>query len=115
MKTKHSDHPFFCHTKQVHKTAWETPEYLTEKDWRDLRIVVRLSVLKDLSGFIRFVNGESKDFFYRVIGWPEGFRYCQQSAQMCANVLPFTHEIGKMKKALADHFGTIKVSRVAWN
>ncbi len=100
-------HPFFCHKKKTRKTAWNTPEYLTEKDWKDLENVIQLSESNNLNGFNRFVNGDSRDFFYRVIGWPEGYRYCRESDQMCKNTLPFTHEIVRMKEALAKYKNSI--------
>lgn len=32
-KPPNEDHPFFCKSKGVRKSAWETPEYLSEQDW----------------------------------------------------------------------------------
>ena len=77
--TKRDEHPFFCRKKQCRKTAWQTPEYLTEQDWLTLKKVIDIITSGDLGAFCCFVSNTkgSSDFFYRVIGWPEGYRYCQ--------------------------------------
>lgn len=76
--TKRDEHPFFCHEKRCRKTAWDTPEYLTEQDWFNLKKVIDIITSGDVGAFCRFVSNRigSSDFFYRAIGWPEGYRYC---------------------------------------
>jgi hypothetical protein len=77
--TKRDEHPFFCEKKKCRKTAWATPEYLIPQDWENLSEMIQIISSGDLAAFCRFVSNKkgSSDFFYRVIGWPEGFRYCQ--------------------------------------
>lgn len=84
MKTKTprktiEEHPFFCEKKKCRKTAWDTPEYLTVEDWETLKKVVAIIKSGDAMAFYRFVvkDANSKAFFYRGIGWPEGFSYCK--------------------------------------
>jgi hypothetical protein len=77
-KTKQDEHPFFCEKRKCRKTAWQTPEYLTEQDWLTVQKVINIITSGDTMAFYRFVTNDenSKMFFYRVIGWPEGFVYC---------------------------------------
>lgn len=81
MKKKQDDHPFYCKLKQCRKTAWDTPEYITGVDKMFMRQVVVLLAKDDADGLYSLFQSNrkaSKDFFCRVIGWPEGYSYCQR-------------------------------------
>lgn len=79
---KKDDHPFFCHQKSCRKTAWNTPEYLSQSD-RDL--VAQLSQVTDAEQFADIVfefgvepiarKNHDEAFFWRIVGWPEGRHY----------------------------------------
>ena len=78
---KAEEHPFFCHKKKCRKTAWETPEYLTQAD---LRLLERLDGVDTEEEFSRVVFGSMEDargFFHRTIGWPEGLSYMRGSLE----------------------------------
>ena len=70
-------HPFFCEKKRCRKTAWDTPEYLSEGDWDLVQGVVDALLSKDRSRFDAIIKSReaAEAFFYRVCGWPEGLNY----------------------------------------
>ncbi len=79
-------HPFFCVVKKIRKTAWDTPEYLTELD---RALIARLVTVKTADEFCDVVYelstpkidrvGHDAGFFYRIVGWPEGRAYLQNA------------------------------------
>lgn len=115
--TKAKKHPFYCYKKKCRKTAWDTPEYLTPKDWEFLEQVVAAvsagtegsegKVLRVLFGNKTDFHAESsidRDFFNRVIGWPEGWNYCQDTPYFEATGFwVFKGILAKMKLALKSH------------
>lgn len=81
MSKKKDDHPFYCWAKQCRKTAWDTPEYITDVDRMMMRQVLVLLNQDDADGLYSLFQSNRKateDFFNRVIGWPEGFAYCNE-------------------------------------
>src|ERR1039457_4466801 len=67
---KKNDHPFFCHKHHTRKTAWDTPEYLTDADWALAHKMVSVTNGLDyaVSIFEAFENGTARDYFNRVLG-----------------------------------------------
>ena len=102
MKEKH--HPFYCHKKNCLKTAWDTPEYLTENDWYIVGAVTCFLAQNDFRGFRHFVlnNPYAKRFFYLAIGWPEGYNYCQSLSYCEKTAFPMMlkNDLEKLEKAL---------------
>lgn len=112
-------HPFFCYKKQCRKTAWETPEYLTESDWQFVEELIKALEAKDKAAFDKILyfrpkgyphvkeGYEDRDyiFFNRVMGWPEGKGYyCRMSSDNHTYFNGFfTHELPNLKKALDNH------------
>lgn len=76
--TENEESSFYCPKKKCRKTAWDTPEYLTAEDWNTLEKVIGISERRDPMELYRFVSTDSNSraFFNRVIGWPEGYSYC---------------------------------------
>jgi len=73
------EHPFYCKNKKCRKTAWDTPEYLTESDWRvahALTNCVNVDEFKDML-FDAYQEKTAEGLFCRVLGWPEGLHYCR--------------------------------------
>ncbi len=80
-------HPFYCYKKKCRKTAWETPEYLTEYDWILLaKLIVALEAndkkMFDSILYPRYKRKVKEDndyiFFNRIVGWVEGKVYYRQ-------------------------------------
>jgi hypothetical protein len=80
MAKKHkNDSSFYCGEKGCRKTAWDTPEYLTEADWAFLKKVRDLLATDDRDTFFWLMHDDMtqwKAFFDRMVGWPEGSVYC---------------------------------------
>jgi hypothetical protein len=73
------DSTFYCDKKKCRKTAWNTPEYLTEDDWVFLVTMIRLLETDDANKIHKAIFNNkvnSFNFFHRVLGWPEGHSYC---------------------------------------
>jgi len=77
-RLKNEDHPFYCHKKNRLKTACDTPEYLTNQDWSNLKRVIKILQNNDAEALNFFVknNINAVHFFDRIVGWPEGYIYC---------------------------------------
>ncbi len=116
MSKKKYDHPFFCMKRNCQKTAWDTPEYLTKEDWDFLKKIV--DVLEqakdnnDCSGFHKLLFGRghnddlTKAFFYRVMGWAEGYSYCHENGrylELTAFPIIRNRHFLKFKEALKNH------------
>lgn len=91
-------HPFFSYSKGCRKTAWETPEYLTTGDYEYIQDIIPLlesNKIEELRTYMfptifdgdidsrRTRQEQTKDFFDRVIGWPEGNSYCPHIEPFC--------------------------------
>jgi hypothetical protein len=105
---KADDHPFFCAKKKVRKSAWETPEYLTEAD---RAMVKHLATIKTPEEFERYVyedgipseqkQGLAEGFFHRVTDWAEGLSYVRGSSTYRDWVFPkLLSDIGRAHRAL---------------
>ncbi len=105
-------HPFFCSVKKCRKTAWDTPEYLSEYDWSLAAKICEALQNKDKNKFdsilfskIKSPNQERNDyiFFFRIIGWPEGQRYyIAANTDFYFNML-VEKDLPKLEKALIHH------------
>lgn len=75
-------HPFYCHKKKCQKSAWNTPEYLNQSNWDDIKKVIGWIKDNDFYSFWLFVHegDRAKNFFYKCIAWPEGYVYCQSES-----------------------------------
>lgn len=71
--------PFYCYKKMCRKTAWDTPEYMTEQDWVTLRKFRDIIASKNLKAFMALLDDQTEwaSFFHHMVGWPEGRSYCQ--------------------------------------
>jgi len=104
MKVKES--VFYCDERMCPKTAWSTPELMTEDDWRFLSEFVQLLKAGDARGAFNLLwNTEQesvRDFFDRVIGWTEGYAYCRSSPYWLNTAFPglVKHKLTKMEQAL---------------
>lgn len=99
------DHPFYCYKKKCRKTAWDTPEYLNQSNWDDLKNVIEWIEKGDSYKFWLFVStrgDRAQNFFNKVVGWPEGYNYCQEVSYCEKTALPMfaKHDLAWMKNAL---------------
>ncbi len=103
MARKKDDHPFFCTKKQIRKTAYDTPEYLTAQDIDTLDKLVGILERHDVGAFHELARDpERKEgLFYRILGWPEGLSYCYdyRYCEITAIKGLIQHELGKLKEA----------------
>jgi hypothetical protein len=111
MKTKKTEHPFYCDKKKCRKTAWGTPEYLTEDDWKAVKEFVDIAETKDADKAFNFIWNlknlkDTQSFFNRVLGWPEGYTYCQSKSFWEKTAFP-----GIVKHNLDDLKSTLKNMR----
>jgi hypothetical protein len=104
---KKEDHPFYCYAKKCRKTAWNTPEFMTEQDWEFLAKIASALKSKTCDLFFNLVGASHerelvKGFFYRAIGWPEGLGYCTSYAYVKATAFQMLkkHDLPKIKEAL---------------
>jgi len=114
MKNK-KEHPFYCEKKQCRKTAWDTPEYLTDVDRMMIRQVVVLLNQDDADGLYSLFQSNrvaSKDFFNRVIGWPEGKVYCEnlRYVQLTAFRGLKRFDLPRLQKYLQDYDNLVLTS-----
>ncbi|MCK9154510.1 MAG: hypothetical protein M0P12_00200 [Paludibacteraceae bacterium] len=119
---KEKFHPFFSYSKGCRKTAWETPEYLTEEDWVFLAGLIPFLESDDIGGARNYLFplGENwnltEDFFNHTIGWPEGYSYCPKIERWCKDIeKTYFYQLGflvinkyycKMKESLEKHLST---------
>lgn len=108
MRDEHAVHPFFCWKKRCRKTAWDTPEHLTDCDWL---IAQELSLATTGAEYAKVIdtayrNGTAEALFYRVLGWPEGFRYCRSDSFLTGPAWSGfkQHEQDKLQAAVNKHF-----------
>lgn len=114
MKTKKSQgNRFYCARKRCRKTAWETPEYLTQADWKflksllpDIQCLNPAALWQTLWFHHNFLL--TRDFFDRVMGWPEGYVYCQDFNYFkIAGVLVFQKNFHKLKESLDKKYKNV--------
>jgi hypothetical protein len=102
------DHQFFCTKKRIRKTAWDTPEYLTDDDWALSRKILTAKTGLDFTVAIleAFKNRTAEGFFNRVLGWPEGFHYCRSTSFIENSVWPgfVQHERDKLRISVDQHY-----------
>lgn len=99
------NHPFYCFKRGCRKSAWETPEYLTEADWDFTRKVVEIlksGTPDDLYEALRSDAGQARRFFDVILGWPEGFSYCLERSYVEKTAFEGMrrHELDKLEMAL---------------
>lgn len=98
--------PFYCHKKNCRKTAWETPEYLTEEDWKMVRGALAALEAGDLDAFLLAIKPDPDSFFDRILGWPEGYQYMWRGTSK-AQIFHFSclkkHEEARLRNSLASH------------
>ncbi len=101
--------PFYCYKKMCRKTAWDTPEYMTEQDWVTLRKFRDIIASKNLEAFMALLDDRTgwKNFFNHMVGWPEGEVYCQDwdYARRTFLANASNHMLPKIDKALAAKRG----------
>lgn len=69
---------FYDEKKQCRKTAWDTPEHLSDRDWDFIAHVLLCMSGRAVVSFWRLLNTrDGLAFLYRAIGWPEGANYCR--------------------------------------
>ena len=100
-------HPFFCHIKNCRKTAWDTPEYMSEEDWTFLEKVYHLIKNNDVYTFVWLQHDTDiwKNLFNHMLGWPEGITYCQDSKYVEIAYFKSKHNLLNIEKALFLHKG----------
>jgi len=106
---KKEDHPFYCYRLQKRRSAWDTPEFLTQADWDFIAKII--DVLKTGDGnalynvLWRADSGLTKRFFYQSIGWPEGWTYCSEYDYVVKTAFGNLkrHELPRLNEALTAH------------
>jgi len=103
-----AEHPFFCWKNRCRKTAWDTPEYLTDSDWLIARELSLAASCVEYSKVINaaYSNGAAEALFHRVLGWPEGFHYCKSDSFLIGPAWSGfkQHELEKLQAAVSKHF-----------
>lgn len=98
---------FYCTEKQCQKTAWDTPEYLTENDWAFLERAIVFLENVDKSGlYFAFKSNpaDARSFFHSAIGWPEGLSYCSSPSYFEATGFRcLVRYLSDLKSALVNH------------
>jgi hypothetical protein len=103
------DNDFYCEKKKCRKTAWDTPEYLTEDDWAFLIKMIGWLKSNNADKIYEAIFNDrtnAKNFFYRVIGWPEGYSYCGGSGFAYLKVAGFQcikRSLPELKKSLVRY------------
>ncbi len=106
-KGDHPDSSFYCGAKRCRKTAWDTPEYLDDDDWRLAAAVVAELESGTAQGFFDAVWGHPDRgvrFFHQTLGWPEGGTYCRYKDYVMKTAFPGLrrHDLPKLRKALSE-------------
>lgn len=106
--TKIVDSAFYCAKKLCRKSAWETPEYLSEEDWEFLRKIVKVLESGTADEFYELLWSSSPlghRFLNHTMGWPEGVVYCGDRKYTVVTAFPsiIRHDLVKFKGALAKH------------
>lgn len=107
-----SPSPFFCPKKQIRKSAWSTPECLSESDWALARSLAKKTSAKEFHDLAFATEANSEAFFWRIAGWPEG-RHYMRSISYAENAWPHfsTNEI-QLVRAACD--GLLALPDDAW-
>jgi hypothetical protein len=104
-------HPFFCWKKRCRKTAWDTPEYLTETDWELARNMSSAKTGQEYAALVKeaFTTGRAEGLFNRILGWPEGFHYCRSDSFLHGPAWSGfqQHEQHKLQAAVDIHFNQL--------
>lgn len=79
LKAKPPDHPFYCAKKGLRKTAWDTPEYLSQRDWELAREVAAVKSGEALAALVYSTPERTDAYFNRIVGWPEGRTYMRSA------------------------------------
>lgn len=104
--------PFFCPIKQIRKSAWSTPEYLSDSDWALARAVGGAKSVQEFHNLVFATDANSEAFFWRIAGWPEGLHY-MRSLAFAEGVWPhFSTNEMQMVRASCD--GLLVVPSDAW-
>jgi hypothetical protein len=113
---KKPDHPFYCDKKHCQKSAWDTPEYLSEGDWSVAEAMIAALEAGDEARFHDLVTREQEAVFYRIVAWPEGRNYyCYGSEVYRGNCfLGFVaRDLPRLKTAVAARHGELFASAAA--
>lgn len=100
-------HPFYCHRKELRKSAWNTPECLKPSDW-DLAAGLALATSQGMAAFTGFLSllrhQERYALFNRVLGYPEGFHYSRSSQWVEQTFFPglVRYQLPLIRKALLN-------------
>jgi hypothetical protein len=103
-------HPFFDKAKGCRKTAWDTPEHLSEKDWQIVGQMIAALEREDELAFHVLVTASQDVVFNRILGWPEGRAYyCYGSQTAREFYFPgFTgRDLPQLKAAFAVRHGEL--------
>jgi hypothetical protein len=100
-------HPFYDEIKHCRKTAWNTPEHLTEQDIETIKKLVPILQANDLEKFYDLVTAntpQTEGLFYRILGWPEGLNYCHSYMYCEYTALPgmIRHNLPKLMEFLTN-------------
>jgi hypothetical protein len=69
---------WICPNRGIVKTAWDTPEYLSDADWQFAQKVVDLCNVDDAAGLFALFDSDrqlKRNFFVKTIGYIEGKHY----------------------------------------
>jgi len=104
------EHPFYDVKKGCRKTAWDTPEHLTQADWAFALLMIAMLSDGDFENVYAAIMDRShhaltRAFFNRVIGWPEGLVYCRKHEYCIKTAFPgiVKHQLPKLKAAMTEH------------
>ena len=66
--------------KKCRKSAWDTPEHMSQADWEFAGIVVGLLLSSQFDALYELIQTKpkrelSRRFFNVALGWPEGWHY----------------------------------------
>ena len=109
-RKKLKEHPFYDVKKGCKKTAWDTPEHLTQADWAFALLMIAMLSDGDFENVYAAIMDRShhaltRAFFNRVIGWPEGLAYCRKYEYCIKTAFPgiVKHQLPKLKAAMTEH------------
>ena len=110
MSTKREDHPFYCYAKNCQKSAWATPEFLSEQDWSIVEAMIGALEAGDEPRLLAVVRPNAEAVFYRIMAWPEGRQYYAWGSE-AARAFYFPgfvlRELPKLRTALASRHGDL--------
>lgn len=69
------DAPFYCGIKGCRKSAWETPEHMSEGDWTLLARLRDVTTAAEFCAMVFESRVSAESCFWRILGWPEGMAY----------------------------------------